>query len=36
MGIAKQITGSIGEKTMADAAVHPEVKDAQHILNALM
>ena len=34
--VTKQIIEIIGEQIMTEVAAHPEVKDAENILNALM
>ena len=35
-GVTNKIIEIIGEQIMAEVAVHPEVKDAENVLNALM
>lgn len=35
-GVTNKIIEIIGEEIMAEVAVHPEVKDAENVLNALM
>ena len=36
VSVTKQIIEIIGEEIMAEVAVHPEVKDAEKLLNAIM
>ena len=36
VSVTKQIIEIIGEEIMTEVAAHPEVKDAENILNALM
>ena len=36
VSVTKQIIEIIGEEIMTEVAAHPEVKDAEHILNAIM
>ena len=36
ISVTKQIIEIIGEEIMAEVAAHPEVKDAENILNTLM
>ena len=35
-GVTNKIIEIIGEQIMAEVAAHPEVKDAENVLNALM
>ena len=36
VSVTKQIIEIIGEEIMTEVAAHPEVKDAEHILNTLL
>ena len=36
ISVTKQIIEIIGEEIMAEVVAHPEVKDAENVLNALM